>query len=105
MNVKDLTNWWHDLVEHEIKQTVPKAKEYGSRDLEDIGLAMARNMGREDVTRAEAAELGVYFYVTGKMARWHSAVARGEKVSDDTLFDIGVYIKMVQRIRQAGAWK
>ena len=33
-----------------------------------------------------------------------AAIRRGEFVSDDTLFDIGVYVRMVQRMRETGNW-
>lgn len=98
-----LADWWRQLAEDEIQRTVPKAVEYGSTDLIDIGRNIARLSGR-DVDDAQAAELGVYFYLEGKFARWRSAIMEGREVSDDTLFDIGVYIRMAQRIRHAGSW-
>lgn len=98
-----LSEWWIGKAEDEVRRTVPKAVEYGATDLSDIGHDLAKCMGRE-VTDAEAAELGVFFYVRGKMSRWVDAVKRGDQVSDDTLFDIGVYIRMAQRIRDAGGW-
>ncbi len=99
----ELRDWWLGLAQTEVDRTVPKAVEYGSTDLTDIGYDLARTMGRE-VTDEEAAELGVFFYLRGKVARWVSAVMDGRRVSDDTLFDIGVYVRMAQRIRHAGGW-
>jgi hypothetical protein len=99
----ELRDWWLGLAQTEVDRTVPKAVEYGSTDLTDIGHDLARTMGRE-VTDEEAAELGVFFYLRGKVARWVSAVMDGRRVSDDTLFDIGVYVRMAQRIRTAGGW-
>lgn len=98
-----LRSWWFDKAASEIDQTVPKAIEYGSTDLIDIGLMLARTM-RRAVSEPEAAELGVFFYLIGKVARWQSAIERGERPSDDTLLDIGVYVRMAQRIREAGGW-
>lgn len=98
-----LRTWWHDTAASEIEKTVPKAIEYGSTDLIDIGVMLARTMRRE-VSEEEAAELGVFFYLIGKIARWQSAIERGERPSDDTLLDIGVYVRMAQRIRHAGGW-
>lgn len=98
-----LSRWWWAKAADEIERTVPKAIEYGSTDLIDIGLMLARTMGRT-IDEEEAAELGVFFYLIGKVARWQSAIERGERPSDDTLFDIGVYVRMAQRIRDAGAW-
>lgn len=99
----DLGSWWEGKARDEIERTVPKAVEYGSTDLVDIGRDLARCAGRE-VTDEEAAELGIYFYLRGKLARWTDAVIRGVRVSDDTLFDIGVYVRMAQRVRSHGGW-
>lgn len=100
---RELRAWWFDKAESEIELVVPKAVEYGSTDLIDIGLMLARTM-RRTITEEEAAELGVFFYLIGKIARWQSAIERGERPSDDTLLDIGVYVRMAQRIRDAGGW-
>lgn len=100
---QQLTEWWMTQAEDEIARTVPKAIEYSAVDLQDIGNDLARTMGRE-VSDEEAAELGVFFYLRGKVARWVGAVMAGQRVSDDTLFDIGVYVRMVQRIRESGSW-
>jgi hypothetical protein len=101
--VDALATWWRKQAETEILPTVEKAIEYGATDLIDIGLMLGRTMGWK-VNAAEAAELGVFFYLIGKLARWQSAIERHELPSDDTLFDIGVYVRMAQRIRSAGGW-
>jgi hypothetical protein len=98
-----LAAWWREQAEYEIEQTVSKAVEYGSTDLIDIGRSLARICDRE-VDDEEAAEMGVFFYLEGKFARWRSALQRGQRPSDDTLLDIGVYVRMAQRIREAGGW-
>lgn len=99
----ELERWWGERAEDEIVRTVPKAVEYGSGDLVEIGRDLANLMGRQ-VTDQEAAELGIYFYMRGKFARWADAIARGVPVSDDTLFDLGVYVRMAQRVRSHGGW-
>jgi hypothetical protein len=98
-----LDEWWRQLSEQEISDTVPKAIEYGATDLIDIGSQLGRFMKR-DLTDAQAAELGCWFYLVGKMGRATSALERGEWPSDDTIKDTGIYIKMIQRIRSAGSW-
>lgn len=98
-----LDEWWRKMAEVEIDKTVAKAREYGSTDLIDIGVMLGRTM-RRAVSEEEAAELGVFFYLIGKVARWQSSIQRGERPSDDTLFDIGVYVRMAQRIRASGGW-
>lgn len=104
----ELEEWWRGMAEKEISAVVPKATEYGAGDLVEIG----RNLmeagrirvpeGREE--KEFQAELGIYFYVVGKLARWTSAIQEGRAVSDDTLHDIGVYARMAQRVRQSGGW-
>lgn len=100
----ELSSWWRQQAEDEIARTAPKAAEYGSRDLIEIGRDLARAMGLGEIHDQWAAELGIYFYLRGKLARWTEAVVRGETPSDDTLFDIGVYVRMAQRVRAAGGW-
>lgn len=106
----ELTKWWLELARQEATKVVPKAIEYGATDLAEIGRQLVTAGVRVPTfpSRIEKdafyAELGVYFYVLGKLARWTDAVATGRQVSDDTLHDIGVYVRMVQRIRAAGGW-
>lgn len=99
----DLGIWWMHQAQEDIGATVPKAIEYGSQDLIDLGRDCAGLLGRR-VTDAEAIEYAVWFYLRGKLARWTAALRRGERVSDDTVFDIGIYAKMVQRVREVGSW-
>ncbi|QNJ57671.1 hypothetical protein SEA_KEANU_66 [Streptomyces phage Keanu] len=98
-----LTSWWMDKASEETSAVVPKAVEYGATDLRDIGRDLADCMGRE-VTDEEATELGIFFYLRGKLSRWVDAVKRGDRPSDDTIYDIGVYCRMAQRNRDAGGW-
>jgi hypothetical protein len=100
---RELSNWWIQIANVESTAVADKAVEYGSRDLIEIGYDLARIAGRI-VDDQQAAELGVYFYLRGKLARWTEAVADGRTVSDDTLTDIGVYVRMAQRIRTHGGW-
>lgn len=100
---RDLYDWWVEKAKDEAEAVVPKAVEYGADDLVVIGRELALLMGRE-VDDEEATELGIYFYELGKMARWRSAIREGRRVSDDTLHDVGVYIRMAQRNREVGGW-
>lgn len=103
--VGELEAWWLGVAAEEIERTVPKAIEYGSGDLAEIGRQMASVMRPgEFLMDSEAVELGIWFYIVGKLARWSDAVRTGREVSDDTLFDIGVYVRMAQRNRAAGGW-
>jgi hypothetical protein len=102
---RELAQWWRDAAEAEIEQTVSKAVEYGADDLIAIGEEMiATGVAHSEGSVEETTEIGIFFYIVGKMARWRSAVRRGVRASDDTLQDIGIYVRMVQRARQAGGW-
>lgn len=101
--IQELTDWFQRRTQDDVEAVVPKAIEYGSRDLVEMGRQLARVRGLE-VTDAEAAEDACWFYTLGKMGRWNAALERGDRVSDDTLHDIQMYIRMVQRIRETGAW-
>lgn len=101
--ISELAQWWHTQAETEIEAVVPKAIEYGSRDLVEMGHTLARLMG-QTVNDAEATEIGIWFYTLGKIGRWTEAIRRGHQVSDDTLHDIAVYTKMAQRTRVVGGW-
>jgi hypothetical protein len=98
-----LRDWWLKRAETEAEQVVPKAIEYGSNSLMQVGRKMAQLAGRE-VNDEEALELGCWSYMIGKVERWTDAVMRGDRPSDDTLHDIAVYVKMAQRIRDTGSW-
>lgn len=100
-----LQTWWEDQSHSEVMACIPKAVEYGSTDLAVIGRTLARMMGRNgSLTHEEATEYGIFFYLTGKIARWEDAITHGRRVSDDTLHDIAVYTKMMQRNRAVGGW-
>lgn len=98
-----LGRWWNDQTATEIEQVVPKAVEYGPNSMVVVGQAMARLNGRE-VSDEEAVELACMLYVYGKLGRWLDAAAEGKRPSDDTIYDIGIYIKMAQRARDVGGW-
>lgn len=100
----DLRDWWLSTAQADMAMVAPKAVEYGSVELEEMGAALARMMGRSGLSRARRVELACWFYAMGKMQRWTAAVTRGEFVSDDTLTDLGVYTLMVRRAREAGTW-
>jgi hypothetical protein len=103
---KALTDWWIGQAEDEIRMVAPKAAEYGSNDLAVIGKTMARIAGWDTagMTEEEANEVGIFFYVTGKIARWEDALRSRRRTSDDTLYDAGIYLKMAQRNRAVGGW-
>ena len=116
-----LREWWLDLASSEVEPLIAKAIEYGGEgralDLIEIGRALVTagvklpNQriapwpdDKKGMLDADYAELGIYFYLQGKFARWTAAIAEGRPVSDDTLLDIGIYVRMAQRIREVGGW-
>ena len=114
---QELHDWWLGQAEREVAPLLDKMREYGgggrALDLEEIGRGLVNSgvsideryrTGRGEPQEGHLQELGVYFYLLGKFARWTAAVAEGRPVSDDTLYDIGVYVRMVQRIRSRGGW-
>lgn len=111
----ELENWWVAKARAEIEPMVAKMAEYGGdgraidlyqigRELVESGVNTPTMEDDDDYDEAWNAELGIYFYLVGKFARWKAAVQEGRKVSDDTLLDIGIYIRMAQRIREVGGW-
>ena len=108
----DAGEWWAETARVDADGFVPKFQEYGSQDLTGIGRRMESLVaGRANrwmirtLTDEEAAELGIYFYVEGKIARWHEAIKRGERPSDDTLLDLTVYTMMARMNRAGGLRK
>lgn len=100
--VQQLANWWLNETRNELDSVIPKALEYGSADLKVIGFALSQMIGEpKDVTNDE---LGIAFYVLGKVARLVGGYADGRKPSDDTWHDIAIYTKMAQYARHNGEW-
>lgn len=101
--LRDLSDWWVRQAYEEVDGAIAKAVEYGSRDLEQMGDTVSW-VTQRDMSNAEKTEFGIYWYALGKMARWSNAVERGVPVTEDTVADLGVYAKMVLRVREAGGW-
>lgn len=111
----EIRDWWEQTAHNEITQLTNKMAEYGGlsratdlteigRDLVAAGISKGPLTGNGKVQDGWLQELGIYFYVRGKFARWQAAVIEGRPVSDDTLLDIGVYVRMAQRVRAVGGW-
>lgn len=109
--VSALKGWWEQTAHDEIAGLTAKMVEYGglerATDLEDIGRALVAAGVLPDQNRdssSQSQELGIYFYLVGKFSRWTAAIREGRPVSDDTLHDIGIYVRMAQRVRAVGGW-
>lgn len=102
VSVQVLANWWLDETKNELNSVLPKAIEYGSADLKVIGFALSQMIGEpKGVTHDE---LGIAFYVLGKVARLVGGYADGRLPSDDTWHDIAIYTKMAQYSRKHNGW-
>lgn len=87
---------WRKNSERLLEAWAPKAAEYGSQDLAEIGKHVFEiALGPDGNGHPASSELdynaGVYFYLIGKLARWHAALQRGQMVSQDTIDDIITY--------------
>ena len=98
-DIDHLKEWWIEQARVEADKLAPKAVEYGSYDLAMVAEVMAEMM-----TRPPDLELGLVFYLVGKIARAASAVKDGRRPSDDTLVDIAIYARMILYVREHGQW-
>jgi hypothetical protein len=96
----ELLTWWAELSRADAEKAALKAEEYGSDDLRQIGRTLARCMGR--LPAVSDVELGIYFYVLGKLARITDAIQHGRMPSDDSWRDLETYARMVRRTRATG---
>lgn len=113
----NLQDWWMEGARAEIEPMIRKMEEYGgngrAQDLVDMGRRLyeagVKLPGQyvvdiRDAEDSQFIELAIYFYVMGKLGRWTAAINEGRAVSDDTLKDIVIYTKMLQRTREVGGW-
>lgn len=102
LSVQALADWWEAETKAELESVIPKAIEYGSADLKVIGYALSQMIGEPKGVTPD--ELGIAFYVLGKVARLVGGYADGRKPSDDTWHDIAIYTKMAQFARKHDGW-
>jgi hypothetical protein len=90
-----LDKWWREHAADESTNMIAKLDEYGTGDLHEIGVRLAEMAKWTNPTRQQTYELGVMFYLIGKMQRVITASHLERDASDDTWHDIAVYAKMV----------
>lgn len=100
----ELANWWSNLGCRDSELVIKKYQEYGNTALLEVGGQLADVLGWENATVAQKQELGIWFFMVGKMARWKTAIFKGEQVSKDTLDDLAVYATMARRVHAKGGW-
>lgn len=105
-----IKDWWHAVSRGDAAAAAAKSTEYGGAgaaiDLVWLGEQLADMRTGTDgaVGSREAIELGIFFYLLGKMARWKAAILEGRAVSDDTIKDIHTYAMMARYNREHGSW-
>lgn len=99
-----LDEWWRSACESDLRATVPKMEEYGASDLVAIGRDMADLAGWKGLTEPQYCEIGIAFYLRGKIARVMEAYVLKRFPSDDTWHDITVYSIMGRAARERGGW-
>lgn len=113
-----IVDWWVRVSSADAQAAAAKSTEYGGagaaidlvwlgQQLVEMGQATAE--GTSDWTAREvptqhATELGIFFYLLGKIARWKAAILEGRPVSDDTIKDIHTYAMMARYNREHGSW-
>lgn len=102
----ELSVWWEQQVKTEMKSVLPKVGEYGAVDLKIMATAMRALWpgDKETVPERVLVEMALSFYLLGKCGRLFGAYEQGKLPSDDTLLDIAIYTKMIQRVREVGEW-
>lgn len=104
-----LSDWWADESTADMLAAVPKAIEYGSTDLEAMGVQLVALHPNVEAMNADersrvGLEMAIAFYLLGKATRIFGAYQRGGVPSDDTWHDLTVYSMMARRVRETGGW-
>lgn len=106
---KELQAWAAALVVDDLDRIRRQITEYGSVDLEMMGIGLLEAAQWDEALIGDETgigmELALIFYLQGKVARCVSAVAAKKRPSDDTLRDLRVYALMLGHVREFGHWK
>jgi hypothetical protein len=115
---EQIIDWWTRVSEQDALAATAKSTEYGGsgaaidlvwlgQQLVEMGQAAAEGTAdwtARDVPTQQATELGIFFYLLGKIGRWKAAILEGRPVSDDTIKDIHTYAMMARYNREHGSW-
>lgn len=102
--VRDLKSWLDELEARIGSETLRKAVQYGSADLEVMGAAMVLLLPEDSRDRRLGLQMAVGFYCLGKVARLFGAFEQGHSPTADDWFDLHVYAKMGLKIMETGRW-
>lgn len=112
-----IVDWWREVSEMDAAAAAAKSTEYGGSGaaIDLVWLGEQLNDMRQGSVGADwingnrvptrvAIELGIFFYLLGKIARWKAAILEDRPVSDDTIKDIHTYAMMARYNREHGSW-
>lgn len=103
-NEEIFRDYLHQLADEIADSTAPKAREYGTTELAQLGATLSHVAGVQVTNYAHATQNAVWFYASGKLARWTAAVARRQQPSRDTVYDLLIYCLMWLKIHETGEW-
>lgn len=103
-NKENFHRYLSQLIDELVDNTAPKAQEYGNTELAQLGATLAHVAGQPHRGEAHNTQQAVWFYASGKLARWTAAVRRGQQPSRDTVYDLLVYCLMWLKIDETGEW-
>jgi hypothetical protein len=102
--VLELKAWLEALEDKIGTETLRKAVQYGSADLEVIGHSMGLLLPEGARDQRMALQMGIAFYALGKIARVMGAFEQGHSPQYDDWFDLMVYAKMGLKVMDTGRW-
>lgn len=102
--VRELEQWLHDLEDRIGPETLRKAVQYGSADLEVMGAAMVLLLPADSRDHRLGLQMAIGFYCLGKVARLFGAFEQGHSPTADDWFDLHVYAKMGLKAMETGRW-
>lgn len=103
-NEQIFRDYLHHLVDELVDNVAPKAREYGNTELAQLGVTLSHVAGQRVDNYNHATQNAVWFYASGKLARWTAAVARQQQPSRDTVYDLLVYCLMWLKVQETGEW-
>lgn len=102
--INELSLWMDIWWRKQLPETLRKAAQYGSADLELIGQSMLLLLPEDKRDPELGLLLGITFYLTGKIARVFGQIERGEKPDLDSYYDAAIYAIMALRVSEEGKW-
>jgi hypothetical protein len=102
--VEALQAWLESVGQKERGETLRKAVEYGSSDLEVMGKTMLLLVPEDKRSRSLGLQMAIGFYALGKVARLFGSFEDAREPSSDTWYDLHIYALMGLKVQETGAW-